>query len=143
MIGMGVRYADAFDVRGFDADLLELADKRLAALPTRPAVFALKPVGHCRHRIGDAGIPEEPALRVMDQIAIIGEIDRHADIDARRPARLIGTKPLTAIEHVELVDTRGLRGCRWQGDCAKHRNKRSDSDGYPLHDFLPFYCRGL
>src|ERR1700722_7713898 len=123
MIGMGVRYADAFDVRGFDADLLELADKRLAALPTRPAVFALKPVGHCRHGIGDAGIPEEPALRVMDQIAIIGEIDRHTDIDAGRPARLIGAKSLTAIKHVELVDTRGLRSRRWHGNSAKHRSQ--------------------
>jgi hypothetical protein len=45
----------------------------------------------------------------MNEIAIVGKLDGHADIDAGRPPRLIGCRRLAAIKDVELINTR--RGC--------------------------------
>jgi hypothetical protein len=54
--------------------------------------------------VGDAGIPQEPALRVFDQVAGIGESLRFPDIHSRRPDRGVAGDSLAAIDDVELFD---------------------------------------
>src|SRR5712671_6000666 len=53
---------------------------------------------------GVAGIPQEPALRVFDQVAIVDKVHGLADIHARRPARNIARNALPAIQDVEPLD---------------------------------------
>ena len=47
---------------------------------------------------------KQPALRVLDQVAVVDEVHRLADIDARRPARDVARDAFAAIEDVELFD---------------------------------------
>jgi hypothetical protein len=71
-------------------------------------------IGHGRDGIGDASIPKQPTPHVVDQVTVIDEIHRMADIDTRRPARNVARDAFAAIENVELIDAGlGLRqGCR-------------------------------
>ena len=46
---------------------------------------------------------------VRDQLAVAGKLDRLADIDAGRPARLVGRGIVAAIHDVEPVGRAGLR----------------------------------
>src|SRR5262249_50101842 len=104
------------------------------ALEPQRSVRARHTVRRCGDRIGKAGIPEEPALGVMDEIAIVRKLYRHADIDAGRPARLIGCRCLAAIKDVELVNTRRGSGKRAERDRAS-----SQGNARKLHD-LPSSC---
>jgi hypothetical protein len=53
---------------------------------------------------------------VSDQVAVVDEVHRLADVDARRPAGDVARDPFSAIENVELLNA-GLglrhsgRGC--------------------------------
>src|SRR5260370_53879 len=95
MVRMRVRDRHVFDVGGLDAELLELGGERLGPAPRRRGAFALLAIRHGGDCIGDAGVPQEPALGVVDQVAIVRDVERLADIDAGRPARLVGTGALS------------------------------------------------
>src|SRR5262249_7013548 len=85
MVAMSVRNGDKGDVRGFQFELAELGDQLLRArcMSNR---FVDGPVGD---RVRVAGVPKQPLLAMLDQHAHIGQLDWLADIDSRRPARLI------------------------------------------------------
>jgi hypothetical protein len=74
----------------------------------RLRIGGLLPVGHGGEGIGHTGIPEQPALSMLEQIAIIHEGHGLPDVDAGRPARDIPSDALAAIEDVEPLQTRGL-----------------------------------
>src|ERR1700729_731188 len=115
VIGMGMRDRHAFDVGWLYSELIELSGERLTTLPIRSAVLTFQAIRHRGDLIGDAGIPEKPAaLRVVDEVAVVGDIHRHPDIHAGRPARLVSGMPLAAAQDVKLVDAGGH--CRrWRG----------------------------
>ena len=106
---------------GLDAELIELAREGLRPTPVRCLRIGRGlPVGHRGDGVGNPGVPEQPALRVVDQVAVVDEIHRLADIDARRPAGNVAGDTFAAIENVEFVDARfGLRrGRRSEIDSA-------------------------
>ena len=66
MIRMRVRDRHRLDIRRLDADLLELRGKRLRPMPgDRLRIGRRKTVGHRRHRIRNAGVPQEPACACL------------------------------------------------------------------------------
>ena len=69
-------------------------------------------------------------MAVPDEVAIIRDVDRHTDIDARRPARLIRRAGVSAIEHIEPLD-RGRRGRRRDGD-QRDDTGECESDAFHL-----------
>ena len=56
-----------FDVGGLDAELVELAGERFRPFHVERAIGAGRALRRRGKRVGKAGIPEEPPLRVMDQ----------------------------------------------------------------------------
>ena len=71
---------------------------------------------------------------VLDQVAVVDEIHRLADVDARRPARNVAGDALAAIEDVESLDA-GLglrRGCQGRNYQRRHR---CNADSRPLHNY--------
>ena len=134
MVGMGVRDCDRLDVRRLDAKLGKLPGKRLGPRQCQRAVRTLHAVRQRGERILKTRVPEDPALRVVDQVAIVRQLDRHPDVDAGRPARLVGGRNMAAVEDVELVDARSHGRQRVQ--CC-----RQDGSGErcELHDFLPAF----
>jgi len=67
MVGMGMRDRHRFDVGGLDAELVELAGERFRPFHVECAVGACRALRRRGKRVGKAGIPEEPPLRVMDR----------------------------------------------------------------------------
>src|SRR3954464_10765055 len=123
---MGVRDGHHLDVTGLEAELFELGGKRLRPAPGYGlGIGGGKAVRHRGDWVGDAGVPQEPALGVLDEIAAVDEVHRLALVEAGRPARDVSGGALPAIEHVELFDTGlfGLREHRMTG-----QNECSDSE---------------
>src|SRR5450759_2848237 len=57
----------------------------------------------------ESGVPQQPALSVMDQITVFRHLHRLADIEPR-PARNVAGDAVATIEDIEFVDARfGLR----------------------------------
>src|SRR5215475_6569877 len=105
MIGVGVRDGNELNVRGLYSKLLKLADKRLRSTPVGHSRIGRRlALWHYRYCIGHASVPEKPALRVTDEVAIVDEVHRLADVDAWRPARDIASYALPAVQYVELLD---------------------------------------
>jgi hypothetical protein len=61
---------------------------------------------HSGNRVGHAGVPQKPALAVLDQVAIVHELHGLADVDAWRPERNVAGDALATIEDVKPLDTR-------------------------------------
>src|SRR5436853_5640781 len=104
---------DEFYVGGLDAKLIELARKRFWPTPVCglriSRCLAVRHGGNC---VSDARIPQQPTLCVMDEIAVIDEVHRLADVNAGRPKRNVAGNSFTAIEYVEPIHAGfGLRGC--------------------------------
>jgi hypothetical protein len=83
-VGVGDRHVG--DVGRLDAELGELGGQRLGPALDDGAVGRHQAVRHGGHGIADAGVPQQQALAVPDQVAVVGELDRLALIDAGRPA---------------------------------------------------------
>src|SRR5262245_54950662 len=110
-------------------------------------------LGHGGDGVGHSGVPLEPALAVLDQVAVVDEVHRLADVHARRPARDIARDALAAIQDVEALDSRlaGLRGGVLHQ--VRHRRKRDqerEREGCGcgqhtsrLHGVSPAFCRVL
>jgi hypothetical protein len=84
MVGMGMRDRHRLDVGGLDAELVELAGERFRPFHVERAIGAGRALRRRGKPVGKAGIPEEPALRVMDQVATSNLISRDS------PARRLG-----------------------------------------------------
>src|SRR5215510_5837848 len=109
VIGMRVRHRDVFDVGRLDAELVERRRQRLGAAPVRHArIGGTLPIRHGGDRIGKSRIPQEPALRVLDQVAIVHEVHGLADVHPGRPARDVAGDALAAVQDVELFHARLL-----------------------------------
>ena len=94
-------------------------------------------VRHGGDGIGKPGVPQEPALRVLDQVAVVDEIHRLADVHARRPARNVAGNALAAIEEVEPLDALGRLG---EGGCVAATAPRAalrQAQQRWFHDVLP------
>jgi phytoene dehydrogenase-like protein len=126
----------------FVADRLELRRERRRLLPMRHArILRRLAVRHRRDRVGDAGVPQEPPLRVMHQVAVIDEGHRLANVHPRRPARDVARDALAAVEDVELFDAR--RRCGLTGECAQRGYAERGSDQSNLfHDANPWLPAG-
>jgi hypothetical protein len=81
---MGMRDRHRLDVGGLDAELVELAGERFRPFHVERTIGAGRALRRRGKRVGKAGIPEEPALRVMDQVATSNLISRDS------PARRLG-----------------------------------------------------
>src|SRR3984893_13716611 len=125
MVGMGVRDRHGLDVSRRDTKLIELSRQRLWPAPEHGLwIRWRKAIRHGRDRIRYPGIPQEPALCVFDQIAVVDEVHGFAFVDSRRPARNIAGDAFTAIENVKFFDA-GLARLR-QGAIGGIPNGRND-----------------
>ena len=62
----------------------------------------------------------------MDEIAVIDEVHRLADIDAGRPERNVAGNSFAAIENVELIHAGfGLRGCFRMKQCRQDGDEKA------------------
>src|SRR5829696_5080574 len=98
VVRMAMGHGDVFDVAWLNAELIKLARKRLGSSPVRRSwigrAFAIR---HCCDCVSKTGIPEEPALRMVNQIAVVRELHRFADVNTWRPARDVASDTLSAI----------------------------------------------
>src|SRR6185312_10257740 len=91
---------DIFDVVGRDADAGELLDELLRLRPGDRAGLG----GRARlQTVGDAGVPQQIIAAVANEVAIVRDVPRLADLDAGRPARLVRRMALAAIHDIEAV----------------------------------------
>ena len=90
------------------ATLGEKVSGLLVVQGDRARIGRRKTVGHGGDTVRDTGVPDEPALAVLDEIAIVDEVHRLAFVDAGRPTRDVAGDPLAAIEDVEFFHP-GLR----------------------------------
>src|SRR6266478_9199295 len=105
VVGMGVRDGYRLDVGRFDPELIQLSCQGFWAVPEHgPRIGRREAIWHGRDLIGDARIPQEPALRMLDEIATVDEAHRFALVDARRPSRNIAGDTFAAIDDVEPFD---------------------------------------
>src|SRR5436190_9241098 len=75
MVGMGVRDGHGLDVRRRDAKLVKLRRQRLRPAPENGLwIGRSKAIWHGCDRIRYPGVPEEPTLGMLDQIAGVDEI---------------------------------------------------------------------
>ena len=107
MVAMSVRYGDKGDVRGLQVELPELGGQLLCARCMADGCVD-RLVGD---RVRIAGVPKQPLLAVLDKHAHVGQLDRLADIDSRRPARLIFCRVVAAIHDVEAIGRLRRRRC--------------------------------
>src|SRR5437870_2936979 len=104
---MRVGDGEEFDVGRLDGELVELARERFRPAPVDgPRISRGLPVRHGGDGVSDTGVPKQPALRVVHEVTIIGEVHWFSDIDARRPAGNVAGDAFAAIENVESVDAR-------------------------------------
>src|SRR5262249_56870599 len=61
-------------------------------------------LGHGGDGVGHTGIPQEPDLAVLDQVAAVDEVPRLAHVLSRRPARNVASDTLPAIQDVKALD---------------------------------------
>src|SRR5712672_4243302 len=105
MVGMGVRDRHGLDVGRRDAKLVELSRQRLWPAPEHGLrIRWRKAIRHGRDRIRYPGVPQQPALCVFDQIAVVAEVHGFAFVDSRRPPRNVAGDAFTAIENVKFFD---------------------------------------
>src|SRR6266853_1122499 len=101
-------------------------------MDVRRRIIRWKPaIRHSRNRIGEASVPEKVIFRVMDQEAVVRDVDWLSDIYANRPSRLVGRVSLTAVEHIHPVYAFPIRLGPVSATQEKHRN-----GGYNHADFL-------
>src|ERR1700738_2139484 len=75
VVRMRVRNSKIFDVRGFYPQILKLGRKCLRSSPVRHAWISRRlTIGHGGDRIGHPGVPKQPTLRMMHEVAVIGEV---------------------------------------------------------------------
>jgi hypothetical protein len=114
-----------------------LGSKRLRLLPGRRVALTLLAVRHSGNRFGDASVPQEPALGgVVNQVAVVGDRERLADIDAGRPARLVGADAFAAIHDIHFIDI-GLGLSKTRLSKQDHRKRRGRQKTGELHESLP------
>ena len=106
-----MRDPDIANVLGLDANRGERRRQALRPVPGLLERANDQPVRERCDGVADPGIPQQISLAgVMNEIAIVRQIDRNANIDARRPERLVGGMRPTAIENIEAVDCARARG---------------------------------
>src|SRR5260370_13536872 len=132
---MSVRHRDILDVVGLDAKLDKLSSERLGTPPSeRLRIGGVRRVG--RSRIGDTGVPQEIALSMLDEIAVVDDVLRDVNVLPRRPARHVAGMSLAALENVKPLDTLALRkGCGCKSNC------RERGSGADVHRFTPSQLR--
>src|SRR6266478_3392262 len=72
-------------------------DVRRGIVRRKPAIW------HRGDRIGEARVPEKVISRMLNQEAVVRDVDRLSHIHANRPARLVGGVSLAAVKHIEPV----------------------------------------
>src|SRR5712664_2699206 len=72
-------------------------DVRRGIVRREPAIW------HGGDRIGEARVPEKVISRMLNQEAVVRDVDRLSHIHANRPARLVGGVSLAAVKHIEPV----------------------------------------
>jgi hypothetical protein len=81
---------------------------RFPALPDLPAVSEFAP-GVVVNGWFAVVAPQEIALSMLDEIAVVDDVLRHVNVLPRRPARHISGMALAAFENVKPLDTLALR----------------------------------
>ena len=100
-----MRDGDEFDVGRLDAELPRAARRAFSGAASASARIGRRlPVRHRRDGVGHARIPQQPTLRVLDQVAVVDEIHRLADIHAGRPARNVAGDAFAAVQDVEPLE---------------------------------------
>src|ERR1700682_6102841 len=110
-------------------------------MDVRRRIVGRKPAGwHGGDRIGDAGVPEKIIFRMMDQEAVVRDVDRLAYVHTNRPARPVGGVSLAAVETITTVHALPGRlgpGCACQKKYCDGSNDHIDS----LHGMTSVDCR--
>src|SRR6202044_1827585 len=81
------------------------------------------------NRVVDAGIPQEIALSMLDQVAVVDDVHGNADILAGSPARHVTGVTLPAFEDVHALHALAL------GEGGGSEGKRCGSDGGKFEGF--------
>src|SRR6266853_1830407 len=69
-------------------------------MDVRRRIVCRKPaIGHGGNRIGETSVPEEVIFRMMDQEAVVRDVNWLSNIHANRPSRLVGRVSLAAVKH--------------------------------------------
>src|SRR5690606_1216969 len=120
-----------------DLDAVQLCRQRLGDAQVKGTVPHVDAGG--ADLVRQAGIPQQIALRVLDQIAAVGELFAFAFVDAGGKQRDVLHVDVAAFEHVEL-DVDGLRfeqgaggqrdgGCSDSGKGKRGAQKRTKHGG--------------
>src|SRR5207249_2023133 len=72
----------------------------------------------------NAGVPQQQAPVMADQVAVVRELDRLALVDAGRPARLVLADVAPAVEHVEALHP-GARHAGEQAHQSRHHHENA------------------
>jgi hypothetical protein len=106
---MAVGNRHVTDVGGHDADFRQLGGQGARPAPMGGTRVARpQPVRHRGNRVGHARVPQQPPLGMADQVAVVHEVHRLAEVDARRPAGDVAGHALAAVEDVQALDS-GMR----------------------------------
>src|SRR5687767_3192919 len=147
MVAMGVRHGHVLDIGWLEAKVGELARESPGAFPVHRAwIRGLGAVGHSSHGVGHARIPDQPALRMLDEIAVVDERHALAFVDPRRPARDVAGDAFAAVEDVKALHTgRPARGYARAADDRKREQGGGDAGVCGLdatHGNLRWPCEG-
>src|SRR6267142_1332876 len=91
-------------------------DVRRGIVRRKPAIW------HRGDRIGEASVPEKVISRMLNQEAVVRDVDRLSNIHANRPARLVGGVSLAAVKHIEPVHAFCARLRPASAGQEEHRN---------------------
>src|SRR5215207_7537141 len=86
MVEMSMRDRDILDIRGRNAELIELARERFGSSKCQPRIRPI-PFRYSCDRVRYPGVPKQPALGMLDEVAIDGELCGLPGVDAGRPER--------------------------------------------------------
>src|ERR1700730_3392330 len=117
MVAVRMGDGDKSDARRLKVELAKLGYQLLRA--RRMANWCVDRLVGDRIRI--AGVPQYPLIAVLDEDACVGHLDRLADVNTRRPTRLILCRIVTAVHEINSIG-RLCRGRRDDGEQYRGEN---------------------
>src|ERR1700734_1710401 len=95
------------------------------------------------YSIINAGVPQEPPLGVVNQVAVPGKTDGDSDIDSWRPTRFVRTTTIAAVDHIEAVYTgfdlwvgHGGNSNRKNSGCQRQDGEHEGEFDFFVHELL-------
>src|SRR5205823_13025580 len=116
-----MRERDARDLLGLYAQFCHLRSERLLHNCRRPRTDH-SPWQH-GNEVRVAGIPQHQIVAMHDQITVVTEYGRFANVHPWRPRRYVGDLRLAAVENVHALNAVSARDRRLRAACSQRENK--------------------